>query len=245
MIDPLHQFEIQRYFQLTLAGHDISFTNSSLFMVVSTVLISLIMYYGVSPRKMVPGRLQIVLEALYDFVAEIVSTSIGSKGRPYFPYVFTLFMFLAMGNLVGMIPYSFTFTSHIIVTFSMSVLVVVFVTVVGIVKHGFKFFSLFFPAGTPILLAPLLVPIEVISYLARTMSLSVRLFANMVAGHAMLKVFAGFVIILATTDYFPLAVLPLAVNVLLTGFKIFVALLQSYIFTILTCIYLSDSLNLH
>lgn len=246
MVDPLYQFTIQTLFTLSLFGLDISFTNSSLFMVLSTLLIILLMFYGAHPKRMVPGRIQVVLEGLYGFVYDMVKSTIGPKGLPFFPYILSLFMFIAMGNLVGMTPYSFTFTSHIIVTVTLACLVMLMVTAVGFYQHGLGFLKLFFPEGTPLMLAPLMVPIEIVSYLARVVSLSVRLFANMVAGHAMLKVFAGFVVVLAGSWLFmPLAVLPLAVNVGLTAFKILVALLQSYIFTILTCIYLNDAINMH
>ena len=171
----------------------------------------------------------------------MVRDNVGTEGRPYFPFIFSLFMFILFANLIGLVPYSFTFTSHIIVTFAMAITVFLGVTVIGIIRHGLRFFTLFLPSGVPMVMAPLLIPIEIVSYLSRPVSLSIRLFANMMAGHTMLKVFAGFVV--------PLGILggwaPLAVDVALTGFEFLVAVLQAYVFTILTCLYLNDAINLH
>ena len=192
-----------------------------------------------------PSRLQMACEVLYEFVSDMVDSNAGKAGLTYFPYIFSLFLFVLFGNLLGMVPYSFTFTSHIIVTLTLAFLVVVSVTIIGFVKHGFKFLRLFFPEGTPVFIAPLLVPVEVMSYLSRVVSLSVRLFANMVAGHAMLKIFAGFIVILASSNFMPIAVLPFVVNIAITGFEFLIAVLQAYVFTVLTCIYLNDALNLH
>jgi F-type H+-transporting ATPase subunit a len=245
MVDPLHQFRIHPLIHFDLAGWDISFTNSSLFMVLSTLLIITFFYFSVNPRALVPNRLQVISESLYIFISDMIRENAGTAGLPYFPYIFSLFLFILTGNLLGMIPYSFTFTSHIIVTFSLAVLVIVCVSMVGILRHGWRFLRLFYPENAPILLIPLLVPIEVMSYLTRTVSLSIRLFANMIAGHAMLKLFAGFALALAGTVFFPVAVASLAINIAITGFEFLVALLQAYIFTILTCIYLHDAVNLH
>lgn len=250
MIDPLNQFMIRPLVDLQLFGWDVSFTNASLFMALATT--SIILFLTIATRQaqasMIPTRLQMVSEMLYEFVADMVETNSGKGGRPFFPYVFSIFLFILFGNFLGMIPYGFTFTSHIIATFTMAVIIVVAVTIIGLVKHGLHFFRLFFPEGTPLFVAPLLVPVEILSYLSRMVSLSVRLFANMVAGHAMLKIFAGFAVILATSASFkliPLAILPFVVNIAITGFEFLVASLQAYVFTVLTCIYLNDALNLH
>ncbi|MBX9805458.1 MAG: F0F1 ATP synthase subunit A [Alphaproteobacteria bacterium] len=245
MVDPLHQFRIHPLIHLELAGWDISFTNSSLFMVLATLVITTFFYFSVNPKALVPNRLQVISEAAYTFISDMIRDNTGKAGLDYFPYIFSLFLFILMGNLLGMIPYSFTFTSHIIVTFSLAVMVLFFVTIIGFSRHGFHFLRLFWPANTPVFIVPLLVPIEIMSYLTRSVSLSIRLFANMIAGHAMLKLFGSFAIALAGSVFFPVAVAALAINVAITGFEFLIALLQAYIFTILTCIYLHDALNLH
>tara|TARA_Y100000994_G_scaffold136399_1_gene111726 strand:+ start:34 stop:570 length:537 start_codon:yes stop_codon:yes gene_type:complete len=176
----------------------------------------------------------------YEFIANMIRENVGAEGRKYFPFIFTLFMFILMGNLLGMIPYSYTFTSQIIVTFAIAITIFLGVTIIGIFLHGFHFFSLFVPPGMPIVLAPLLIPIEVISYFVRPVSLSVRLFANMMAGHTMMKVFAGFTAALGI-----LGIAPILLLVALTGFEIMVAVLQAYVFTVLTCLYLNDAIHLH
>ena len=170
----------------------------------------------------------------------MINDNIGEKGYKFFPLVFTLFTFILFGNMLGLLPYSFTFTSHIIVTFCLAIFIFLFVTLVGILMHGIKFFGLFVPKGVPIVMLPLMVPIEIISYLSRPISLSIRLFANMMAGHTMLKVFAGFIF---TLGFFGVA--PLLVDVALTAFEVLVAFLQAYVFTVLTCLYLNDAINLH
>jgi F-type H+-transporting ATPase subunit a len=245
MVDPLHQFMIHPLIPLKIGGWDISFTNSALFMALSTLLIITFLHFSVNPRALVPGRLQVISESLYEFTSSLIRDNAGKAGLAYFPYIFSLFLFILTGNLLGMIPGSFTFTSHIIVTFSLGVLVIASVTIIGFVHHGWRFLRLFFPQNTPLFLIPLLIPIEVISYLTRMVSLSVRLFANMMAGHAMIKIFAGVVVALIGTTLFPVALITLAVNVSITGFEFLVALLQAYVFTILTCIYLNDAINLH
>jgi F-type H+-transporting ATPase subunit a len=219
---------------------DISFTNSAAFMILATVVVGVFLTQSMSGRHLVPTRIQSVAELSYEFIANMVRENVGSEGRPYFPFIFTLFMFILAGNLLGMIPYSYTFTSQIIVTFAMAMTVFVGVTIVALVKHGTHFFSFFFPSGAPVYMAPLLIPIEILSYLSRPVSLSVRLFANMMAGHTMMKVFGGFVVALGVAGVFPLAVL-----VGLTVFEVLVAVLQAYVFTILTCIYLHDAIHLH
>lgn len=247
MIDPLHQFMIKPFYSMSLLGWDVSFTNSALLMMLASVSIILFMHASTRQVAMghVPSRLQMACEMLYEFVTEMIESNSGKAGLVYFPYIFSLFMFVLFGNLLGMVPYSFTFTSHIIVTLTMAFFVVMAVTIIGFAKHGLKFFRLFFPEGTPLFVAPLLVPVEIMSYLSRVVSLSVRLFANMVAGHAMLKIFAGFVVILAGSSFMPLAILPFVVNIAITGFEFLIAVLQAYVFTVLTCIYLNDALNLH
>jgi F-type H+-transporting ATPase subunit a len=196
---------------------------------------------------MVPGRLQSLGEASYEFIQGMVTEQVGSEGKKYFPFVFAIFMFVLFGNLLGMLPYSFTFTSHIAVTLTLAVIVFVTVTVIALMRHGMHFFSYFFPEGAPVWLAPIIIPVEVISYFSRVVSLSVRLFANMVAGHVMLKVFATFVVLLGSLGAVGpfVAVLPLSVNIALVGFEFLVAFLQAYVFAILTSIYLHDAVHLH
>lgn len=245
MVDPLHQFLIQPLVKMHVGGLDISFTNSSLFMLLTTFLIVAFLYVATRSPSIVPGRIQYVGESSYEFISQLIRENVGEEGMRYLPYVFSVFLFVLIGNCLGMIPYGFTFTSHIIVTFSLALMVFVAVTIVGFVKHGTHFFRLFCPEGTPLYIAPLLVPVEIMSYFTRPVSLSVRLFANMMAGHVMLKLFAGFVVLLMGTGFFPLAILPFVVNVAVIGFEFLVATLQAYVFTVLTCIYLNDAINLH
>jgi F-type H+-transporting ATPase subunit a len=193
-----------------------------------------------SVEDLYPSRLQVAAEMGFNFINNLITDTAGKEGRKYFPLVFSLFMFILFGNLFGMIPYSFTFTSHIIVTFGLALGVFIFVTVLGFIKHGLKFFSFFVIPGLPIYMLPLLIPIEVISYLSRPISLAVRLFANMLAGHTLLKVFAGFV---SALGFF--GILPLVFIVALTGLEILIAFLQAYVFAILTCLYINDALHLH
>ncbi|HYD64487.1 F0F1 ATP synthase subunit A [Azospirillum sp.] len=247
-MDPLHQFQINPYVQLVIAGYDVSFSNSALFMVIAVALIYGVMKHGMASRALVPGRLQSLAEMFYEFVANMVRDNAGHDAKPYFPFVFSIFMFVLFGNMLGMIPYTFTFTSHIIVTFTLAATVFVFVTVLALMKHGMHFFSFFMPHGAPIALAPILIPIEVISYLMRPVSLSIRLFANMMAGHTMLKVFAGFTVLMIGglgSIGFLAGLVPVAINIALTGFEFLVAFLQAYVFTILTCLYIRDALELH
>ncbi len=237
---PLTQFEIKTLLPIHIGDADISFTNSSLFMTLTLVCVTLFLILGMRKRALVPGRWQSMAELSYEFVANVIRDTVGSAGRRYFPFVFTLFMFILFGNMLGMIPYSFTFTSHIIVTFAMALVVFVGVTILGFVKHGMHFFTFFVPPGVSIALWPLLIPIEIISYLSRPISLSVRLFANMLAGHTLLKVFAGFVPALGAAG-----ILPLAFVSALIGLELVIAFLQAYVFTILTCLYINDALHLH
>jgi len=238
---PLEQFEIVPYTHTEIGGYDISFTNSSFAMVLTVAAITLFLTLSVNTRSIIPSRLQLISELSYNFIAQLLSDTVGKQGRKYFPFVFTIFMFVLVGNMVGMLPYSFTFTSHIIVTFALAAVVFIGVTVIAFIKHGLHFFSFFVIPGLPWYMLPLLIPIEVISYLSRPISLSVRLFANMLAGHTLIKVFAMFVISMP----FYTGVLPLAFIVALTGLEILIAFLQAYVFAILTCLYINDALHLH
>ena len=237
---PLSQFEIKRWVPIEIGDVDVSLTNSAAFMVLTVVAIGVFLILGMRRPAIVPGRWQSMVELSYVFIANLVKDTVGTEGRPYFPFIFTVFMFVLVGNLIGMVPYGFTFTRHIIVTFTMAMVVFLGVTVIALIKHKMHFFTFFMPPGVPLIMAPLLVPIEIISYLSRPMSLSVRLFANMLAGHTLLKVFAGFVVALGLFGVFPLAFV-----VVLTGLEIVIAFLQAFVFTILTCLYLNDALQLH
>ena len=240
MADPIHQFEIKELIPLELFETNISYTNSSLFMSLTIIFVTMLLLLSIKNKSLIPSRLQSISEIFYEFISNMVSDNIGDKGRKFFPLIFTLFTFLLFGNMLGMLPYSFTFTSHIIVTFVLAMFVFLLVTLLGIFIHGFKFFGLFVPKGVPMLMLPLMIPIEIISYLSRPISLSVRLFANMMAGHTMLKIFAGFI--------FPLGIFgvaPLMVDVALTALEVLIAFLQAYVFTILTCLYLNEAINLH
>jgi|TARA_Y100000294_G_scaffold174027_1_gene191296 F-type H+-transporting ATPase subunit a len=237
---PLSQFEIKRWVPIEVGDVDVSFTNSATFMVLTVLAIGIFLILGMRRPAMVPGRWQSMVELSYVFIANLIKDTVGTEGRPYFPFIFTVFMFVLVGNLFGMVPYGFTFTSHIIVTFTMAMVVFLGVTVIALKKHKLRFFTFFMPPGVPLIMAPLLVPIEIISYLSRPISLSVRLFANMLAGHTLLKVFAGFVVALGLFGVFPLAFV-----VVLTGLEVVIAFLQAFVFTILTCLYLNDALHLH
>lgn len=244
-IDALGQFKLAT--ALGPIGASVNFTQSNLLMVIAGALVVALLYYGAKPRAIVPGRLQAAAELAYDFIDRMCLDQIGAEGRRFFPFVFTLFFFVLLGNLLGLLPFSFTYTSHIAVTFALAFLVIVMVTVVSLRIHGLHFFTYFFPAGAPKLLAPLIIPVEIISYLSRPVSLSIRLFANMVAGHVMFEVFATFTVMLAGFGALGTvgAIGPLVLNVLLMGFELLVAFLQAYVFAILTCIYLHDAVHLH
>ncbi len=217
-------------------------------MVLGAALVLAMLYYGMKPRAVVPGRLQALAEMSYEFIHNMCIDQIGHEGKRFFPFIFTLFFFVLMGNLLGLFPYFFTYTSHIAITAALAIMVIVLVTGVALATHGMKFFTYFFPDGAPKLLAPLIIPVEIISYLSRPVSLSIRLFANMVAGHVMFEVFASFMFMLVGAlgafGYIA-AVGPLAINVILVGFELLVAFLQAYVFAILTCIYLHDAVHLH
>ena len=240
MADPIHQFEIKELIPLEIFETNISYTNSSLFMSLAIIFVTLLLLISIKNKSLIPSRFQSISEIFYEFIANMVSDNIGDKGRKFFPLIFTLFTFLLFGNMLGMLPYSFTFTSHIIVTFVLAMFIFLLVTLLGIFIHGFKFFGLFVPKGVPMLMLPLMIPIEIISYLSRPISLSVRLFANMMAGHTMLKIFAGFIVPLGI-----FGVAPLMVDVALTALEVLIAFLQAYVFTILTCLYLNEAINLH
>ena len=238
--NPLDQFVIQAWVPIKIGDFDVSFTNSSAFMLLSVICATALMVLAVRPRAGVPGRWQLLAELSYQFIAKMVADNIGKEGRVYFPLIFSIFIFVLFGNLLGMIPYSFTFTSHIAVTLTMALLIFIMVTLIAFFKHGMKFFSFFLPEGVPIILAPLMIAIEVISYFTRPFSLSVRLFANMMAGHTLLKVIGGFVVPLGFFGFVPVAGL-----VAVMGLEFLIAFLQAYIFTILTCIYINDAIHLH
>jgi len=244
---PLEQFEIKRLVNLPVGNLDLSFTNSSLWMVIAVVASTALLVYGMRGRALVPGRVQSIAELLYEFVAEMVRDNAGPQARKFFPFIFSLFIFVLFGNVLGLIPGSFTFTSHIIVTFAMALFVFVVVTIVAFVKHGLHFFHFFLPHGTPLWLAPLIVPIELISYFVRPISLSIRLFANMLAGHTMMKVFAGFTVsmVAAGGGMAAVGMLPVLLNVALFALEFLVAGIQAYIFALLSCVYLRDALEMH
>lgn len=244
-IDALSQFELTPV--LGIVGSSVGFSQSNAHMLLAAGLITALLMFGMAARAVVPGRLQSLAESSYEFIHELVVNQVGHEGKRFFPFVFTLFMFVLFGNMLGLLPYAFTFTSHIAVTLALAMIVFVLITVVALVLHGRKFFGYFFPEGAPLALAPIIIPVEVVSYLSRPVSLSIRLFANMVAGHVMLKVFATFVVLLGGLGAVGpfVAVLPLGVNIALVGFEVLVAFLQAYVFAILTSIYLHDAVHLH
>jgi len=246
MADPIHQFQVINYFTLGKVGStNIAFTNSALYMGIAVGLTAALMLGATAGRQLVPGRMQSIAELAYEFVADTIRNTIGEGGMQFFPLVFSLFMFILVSNMVGLIPYNFTVASHIIVTAALALLVFVTVLVCGFWKNGLHFFNLFVPKGIPWFVLPLIVFIEVLSFLSRPISHSVRLFANMLAGHITLKVFAGFVTMLGGLGFAGWlgATLPLALTVALTALELLVAFLQAYVFTILTCIYLNDALH--
>ncbi|MFP4313192.1 MAG: F0F1 ATP synthase subunit A [Alphaproteobacteria bacterium] len=247
MADPIKQFVIKPIIPFEIAGLDLSFTNSSLWMVIAAVVSVTFLTIATRKKALVPGRIQMTAEMLYEFIAGMIRENTGPKGRAYFPLIFTLFVVVLMGNVLGLIPYSFTYTSHIIVTFLLAALIFCAVTIIGLINHGTKFFSLFAPAGVPLALQFLIVPIELLSFLIRPITLSVRLFANMVAGHLLLKVFAGFSAMLLGLGAggIVLGIVPMLFNVAIYALELLVACLQAYIFAILSAIYLKDTVDLH
>ncbi len=246
MANPIHQFEIQPLVPLSLGGVDISFTNSALWMSVAVVLSIGLLSLSMARKSMVPSRSQLMAEGLYKFIHGMVRDSVGEKGMGYFPFVFTLFIIVLFGNLLGMIPGSFTFTSHIAVTGVLALIIFLVVTVMGFVRHGLHFLQLFCPPGVPLWLTPLIIPIEIISYLSRPVTLSLRLFINMLAGHLMLKVIAGFSVMMVGAGLVGVfgSIGTALFNVLLIGFEVFVATVQAYVFALLTCIYLRDTVEM-
>jgi F-type H+-transporting ATPase subunit a len=245
--NPMHQFSINRFHHFELFGYDASFTNSALWMVMATSCVLLLFYFGMQNAKLVPSRLQSVGEIAYEFVANMVRQNAGASGMKYFPVIFTIFMFVLAMNLIGMIPLpglgAFTVTSHIIVTLALALFVFIGVTLIGIFSHGFGFLKLFVPSGVPALLLPLISVIEIISYFTRPVSLSVRLFANMMAGHTMLAVFGSFVVGLGTSIGYAAGGVPFLFMVALMGLEVLIAFLQAYVFAVLSCIYLNDALH--
>jgi F-type H+-transporting ATPase subunit a len=243
--DPIHQFVITPIVDIDVAGVDLSFTNSALFMALTVGSVALFLILSTTGRGLVPGRWQSLAEMSYEFVANTLRSSAGTEGMRFFPLVFSLFMFVLFANLLGMVPYFFTVTSHIIVTFALAMLVILTVVIAGLVRHGTHFFGVFVPSGVPMVIVPFVSVIEIISFLSRPISLSVRLFANMLAGHITLKVFAGFVVTLGTLGIggWLGAILPLGMTVAITALEFLVAFLQAYVFTVLTCMYLNDAVH--
>ncbi|MDR2464495.1 MAG: F0F1 ATP synthase subunit A [Holosporales bacterium] len=247
MSSPLHQFEVKKIVDLSVAGIDISFTNSALYMVVATVLVCLFFHFGTKGKKLIPTKEQSACELLFHFVNNVLVDQVGKEGIKYFPYIFTVCMFVLSTNIIGLIPYSFTPTSQIVVTFVLSMLVFIGITFVGIMRNKMHFFRHFCPPSIPILVMPILVPVEIISYLLKPISLSIRLCANMTAGHIILKMISGGAVscvvlfhdILKCTFIFPTLI-----NIVMLAFELFVAILQAYIFTILSCIYLNDVMHM-
>lgn len=243
--DPIHQFGVHKFIDINIDGYDVSFTNASLFMVLTLVAIVALLLLGSRAKAVVPGRMQSLVEVTYEFVAGTLRGAAGEGGMRFMPLVFSLFMFVLTANMFGMVPYFFTVTAQIIVTAALALLVILTVTIYGFYRHGTHFLHLFVPSGMPKAIIPLVAAIEVISFLSRPLSLAVRLFANMLAGHITLKVFAGFVVTLSGLGYlgFLGALLPLLMVVALTALEFLVAFLQAYVFTILTCMYLNDALH--
>ncbi len=244
--DPIHQFHLNKIVDLPIGGIDASLTNSGVFMIAATLGVTAFVMLGSSRKALVPGRLQSMVEISYNFVADMVKSSAGTEGMRFFPLVFSLFMFILFANMMGMFPYFYTFTSQLVVTFALAMLVISLVIGYGIYKHGFKWLKLFVLPGVPIVLVPLVTLIEVFSFITRPVSLGVRLFANMLAGHIALKVFAGFIVLLLGAGAwwsYPLAILPLLLTIALTALEFLVSFLQAYVFAILTCIYLNDAIH--
>jgi F-type H+-transporting ATPase subunit a len=245
-VDPIEQFQIHKIFTIGhIGGQEIAFTSSSAYMLLAVAVISLLMIGGSAGRQLVPGRIQSVAELSYEFVASMIRSTAGSEGMRFFPLVFSIFMFICVSNVIGIIPYAFTVSSQLIVTAAMALFVFFLVLFYGLYRNGLKFFKLFVPSGVPIFIMPIVVPIEIISFLLKPISHSVRLFANMLAGHIALKVFASFIVMLGTLGILGVfgAVLPLGLTIALTALELLVAFLQAYVFAILTCIYLNDALH--
>lgn len=244
--NPLDQFKITNKVDLTFGGFDASLTNSAMWMIAIVAVSTIFLMWAMRRAEMVPGRSQSMAEMLYEFVANMVRDNIGAGGRPFFPFIFSLFVFILVANLAGMMPYAFTVTSHLAVTMAFAIFVFLMVIVVGLARHGLSFFSLFLPPGTPIYLAWLIILIEVISFFSRPVTLGVRLFANMTAGHILMKVFAGFMISMAAAGGAVMFIswLPFVGNVAVTALEMLVSAVQAYVFALLTCVYLNDAVNL-
>ncbi|MCE2991341.1 MAG: F0F1 ATP synthase subunit A [Candidatus Jidaibacter sp.] len=240
MHNPMEQFEVTRVFPIELFGYDISFTNASMMMAINLCAIFLLLFLTARKVSVIPGRTQMLGECIYGLIDDMILGTAGRDAKRYMPFIFSLFIFILTCNLLGMFPFSFTVTSHIIVTFAMAIVVFIGVTIIGFARHGFHYLSLFLPSGTPLAMAPLMIFTELFAYMVRPVSLSVRLAANMTAGHIVMKVIASFVIMAGIVG-----VLPFALLFALTGFELFVAVLQAYIFTILSCVYLTDAIKLH
>lgn len=239
---PLEQFQVHSLFDIKIAGLDLSFTNASLYMLITTLSIIGFMFFATRNKSLIPNRLQTIAESIYNFIIDMIKTSVGNEGNKFFPLIFSLFIFILICNIAGLTPYSFTVTSHVIVTFTLAMIAFLTITIFAIARNGFSgFFHMFLPSGVPMVMAPMIFLIEFFSYLIRPVTLSVRLFANIVAGHVLLKVVAGFIITLGVTFGFA----PFLFSILMTGFELFVAVLQSYIFTILVCAYLGDAVRQH
>jgi F-type H+-transporting ATPase subunit a len=244
--DPIHQFQIHNLFTIGhIGGQEIGFTNSSAYMFLAVAVISLLMIGGSAGRQLVPGRIQSIAELSYEFVANMIRSNAGSEGMKFFPVIFSLFMFICVSNLIGIIPYTFTVSSHLVVTAALALMVFLIVLFYGLYKNGLKFFKLFVPSGVPIYIMPMVIFIEIISFFLRPVSHSVRLFANMLAGHIALKVFASFIAMLGAFGFIGVigAVLPLGLTIALTALELLVAFLQAYVFAILTVIYLNDAIH--
>jgi F-type H+-transporting ATPase subunit a len=243
-INPIEQFGIVQYVPIHLFGKDFSFTNSAAYMLLSVALISLVMIVGSRHRALVPGRLQGIAETAHDFVADMLESTTGKEGRRFFPFVFCLFMFILFANVISLVPHTFSVTAQIIITVVMSLTVFFLVIIFGIAKNGVHFFKLFVPPGVPIYILPLVVAIEIISFLSRPVSHSVRLFANMLAGHITLHVFGAFVLLLLGGGFWAaIAPLPFVMTMAMLALELLVAFLQAYVFAMLTCMYLNDALH--
>jgi F-type H+-transporting ATPase subunit a len=237
----MEQFKIKPLIDIHVGGFDISYTNSALFMTIAVIVSAVLFITATRSRTMVPGRMQSIAEILYEFNAGLVTDNVGKEGLKYMPFVFTLFLFILLGNVLGLMPYSFTYTSHIIVNATIAVFIFIAITIIGFARHGLHYFSLFLPKGTPMAVAPFLIPLEILGYFIRPVSLSLRLFANMLAGHILLKVLAGFIISMGLLA----GIVPFLAVIGVTLLEIMVALIQAYVFAILTCIYLNDAVHLH
>jgi len=246
--DPMHQFEIQQVLELPpVAGFDLSITNSALWMIIAAASVTLFFAAASAKAAVVPGRLQSVGEMLYELIHNLTDSIIGHEGKRYFPFVFTLFAFILAMNLLGMVPYFFTSTSQLAVTATLGVLVIAVVIAVGFARNGLGFFKLFVPSGVPFFVLPLVVVIEIISFLVRPVTLALRLFGNMVGGHVVLKVFGGFVVSLGALGALGIvgALVTLSGTVAITALEFMVAFLQAFVFAVLACVYLNDVVNLH